>query len=92
MRPYLQSRFKIDLDEFQQSSPTLSDLDDAITCKLWGYNDKSEYYDKTSCIHRLNDVKIPLLFFRACDDPVVDQHDDPGQFFKDNKNVLLATT
>ena len=70
----------------------MTDLDNAITCKLHGYANNAEYYDKTSCLHRLNEVKVPLLFFRACDDPVMDQHEDPGQFFKGNKNILLATT
>lgn len=94
MAPYLKSNFNIDLKKYWEENPKplIHDFDELITTKLWGYKNRADMYDLSSCYLRIPNVKKPLFFFRSCDDPVVDQHEDPGVWFKDNKNILLGTT
>lgn len=44
-------------------------FDDAITAPLNGFKDASELYEKTSCIHFLKNINIPVLAIHALDDP-----------------------
>lgn len=43
--------------------------DDAITAPLNGFRDVAHYYDDSSCIHYLKDIRTDTLVIHALDDP-----------------------
>lgn len=94
MAPYLKASFNIDITKFWEDNPKMiiHEFDEKISTKLWGYDNLADLYDSSSCYRRIPNVEKPLFFFRSCDDPVMDQYEDPGIWFKDNHNILLGTT
>lgn len=83
----------VDLSEYlANSTPSVIDFDNAIVVKIEGYKNHREYYADVSCYRRLNDMKIPTFFFRARDEPVVDNHRDMDTFFTSNPNIFLGCT
>lgn len=50
---------------------TLQELDDVYTRKLAGFESVSEFYRHMSSYHHLPNVKLPMVFINALDDPIV---------------------
>lgn len=48
---------------------TLWDFDDAVTAPINGFQNASDYYDKSSSIHWLARIRVPTLLLNAADDP-----------------------
>ena len=48
---------------------TFAELDDAVTAPLHGFKGKTDYYDRCSSVHYLNDIARPTLIVNAMDDP-----------------------
>nr|XP_023024019.1 abhydrolase domain-containing protein 2 [Leptinotarsa decemlineata] len=53
------------------SAATLPELDEAYGRKLSEFNTISEYYKWSSSRFYLNDIKVPMIFINALDDPIV---------------------
>ncbi|XP_076438565.1 monoacylglycerol lipase ABHD2-like [Babylonia areolata] len=59
------------------SATTLEDLDKHFSCKLQGYTDVVEYYERHSCSNYIANIDIPLVLLNSEDDPIV-----PTQLFR----------
>lgn len=44
------------------------DLDEALTCRIYGFNSADEFYHKASCHSKLHKLKVPSIFFNSRDD------------------------
>jgi len=53
------------------NAATLNELDDLYTRRLAGFNNLSEFYKAMSCSNHLKNIKVPMVFINARDDPVV---------------------
>merc|ERR1711976_576371 len=53
------------------NAATLNELDDLYTRRLAGFANLSEFYKAMSCSNHLNNIKVPMVFINARDDPVV---------------------
>ena len=53
------------------SAGTLVELDEAYTRRIGGYSNLDEFYRKSSCTSVWNNIKIPMVFVNAVDDPIV---------------------
>ena len=68
------------------------EFDDKIVSRLFGYSGMDEYYDKSSCIHVVHQIKVPTLFLNALDDPIIRGCYLDINKFKSNPNLILGTT
>ena len=50
---------------------TLSSFIERVVVKIEGMKNVDYYNHEASCTHRLHDVKIPLFFLNANDDPIM---------------------
>jgi len=53
------------------SAATLCEVDDIYTRKLAGYSSLDEFYKKSSCVTYWHNIKVPMVFVNALDDPIV---------------------
>jgi len=53
------------------SAATLCELDDAYTRRISGYSSLDEMYKKSSCVTYWHNIKVPMVFVNALDDPIV---------------------
>lgn len=92
----LQSAHLFDIDELLSDDnihvDTLHKYDLEITCKLWGFKDCNEYYEFSSCKHKLEHINIPFLNIQAEDDPILSASAIPYADFMINPNIALVST
>jgi len=50
---------------------TLQELDDVYSRKLQGVSTVQEFYRRSSCSNHLKNIKIPMVFINALDDPII---------------------
>jgi predicted alpha/beta-fold hydrolase len=50
---------------------SLSQYIERVIVKMEGMKSVAQYHHDSSCTHRLHDIKIPLFFLSALDDPVL---------------------
>ena len=50
----------------------LTEIDEKITSKIYGYLDMYDYHYKAACCWAIPNIKIPTLFMNALDDPLID--------------------
>jgi len=53
------------------SAATLCEVDDIYTRRIAGYSSLDEFYKKSSCITYWDNIKVPMVFVNAVDDPIV---------------------
>merc|ERR1711936_750319 len=53
------------------NAATLQGIDDAYTRRLAGFSNVTEFYTAMSCSHHLKNIKVPMVFINARDDPLV---------------------
>ncbi|CCD24230.1 medium-chain fatty acid ethyl ester synthase/esterase NDAI_0C05710 [Naumovozyma dairenensis CBS 421] len=70
----------------------ISDFDDIFTAPALGFKSALEYYAAAGSIHRLPDIKVPLLVMNSTDDPVVGSDPIPDHVIDSNKHLLLCET
>jgi uncharacterized protein len=63
--PDLFDRVKLD------RARTVYDFDDAVTGPVHGFADAHDYYEKSSSLRFLADVRVPTLLLSAADDPFI---------------------
>ncbi|MHB8754594.1 MAG: YheT family hydrolase [Candidatus Acidiferrales bacterium] len=50
---------------------TVRQFDDAITAKFCGFRDANDYYEKSSSLHLLGEIRVPTLLLTSQDDPMI---------------------
>ena len=75
----------------RERAATVSSVDDLVIAPCFGYRDRFHYYETIGPVDRLYQVKIPLLWLMAEDDPF-NGTDFGRDVFKQNPNIALATT
>lgn len=63
---------------------TLMQFDDLYTAPLHGFLSATDYYNKCSSLHFLNEVKIPTLIVNAQNDPFLSDECYPVSLLKDH--------
>lgn len=56
---------------------TLTDFDNMITSKLYGFKDANDYYTRISSVKVLDNLRIPLLGINSKDDPILGKDNLP---------------
>lgn len=70
---------------------SLRQLDDIISREVHGYTTLEEYYRDQSCIHRIDQVRAPVVFLNAMNDPIASSV-VPIVAVANNPSALLVTT
>ncbi|ULC58508.1 alpha/beta fold hydrolase [Flaviramulus sp. BrNp1-15] len=71
------------------SIKTLLDFDNVYTSKAHGFKDALEYYEKSSCLQFLPNIKIPSLIINALNDSFLSAECYPVKEAKTNHNLFL---
>jgi len=50
---------------------TVREFDDAITAKFCGFRDANDYYERSSALGRLSEIRVPALLLTSQDDPMI---------------------
>lgn len=53
------------------SCKSLFTFDELYTKRIFGFPSVSEYYTKSSAVHYLQNIKVPIIFINARDDPIL---------------------
>ncbi len=59
---------------------TWREYDDAVTAPLHGFRDAEDYWQRSSSLHYLKDIRRPTLLISARDDPFVPESSLPEEF------------
>jgi len=68
---------------------TLKDFDDVYTSKAHGFKDALDYYEKSSSLQFLKNIKIPTLIINALNDSFLSSDCYPVKDAKNNANIFL---
>ncbi|MDB4293649.1 alpha/beta hydrolase, partial [Maribacter sp.] len=68
---------------------TLKDFDDIYTSRAHGFKDALDYYEKSSCLQFLPNIKIPTLILNAKNDSFLGAECYPYKEAKENSNLYL---
>ena len=68
---------------------TLKDFDDVYTSKAHGFKDALDYYEKSSSLQFLHNIKIPTLIINALNDSFLSPECYPVKDAKNNPNLYL---
>jgi predicted alpha/beta-fold hydrolase len=71
---------------------SLMDISEKAMCPLFGYASVPQYYAETRPIGKLNQIRIPTMFFSAIDDPTINQEFNPYKEFESNENIIGCFT
>ena len=75
-------------EEFN-SIKTLNDFDNIYTSKAHGFTDADDYYEKSSSLQFLQNIKIPTLIINALNDSFLSAECYPVKDAKNNPNLYL---
>ena len=81
----------VDIDSAMRSS-TIQQFEESLYCKLYGYKDMTQYWEKNNPMRDIDDVSTPVLCINSIDDPVCVKQNVPMELFKLYPNFMLATT
>ncbi|MGO9372882.1 MAG: YheT family hydrolase [Syntrophobacteraceae bacterium] len=70
---------------------SLIDFDSAYTAPAHGFKDAYDYYDKSSCLPYLENIKIPSLLLNALDDPLLSRSCFPFSRAESAPQLYLET-
>tara|TARA_R110002049_G_C9178388_1_gene563388 strand:+ start:18803 stop:19759 length:957 start_codon:yes stop_codon:yes gene_type:complete len=85
-----QERFQDVLSEEELNSiKILADFDNVYTSKVHGFKDAQDYYEKSSCLQFLPNIKIPSLIINALNDSFLSPECYPVKEAKNNPNLFL---
>jgi len=94
-REVLEQHSGINIDKLMKAT-TAREIDEygtlPIVGPIYGYETVEEYRYKSSSIHTLSSVKVPLLCLNAEDDPLCPRECIPANHELKNEHVILATT
>ncbi|KAI8318905.1 AB-hydrolase YheT [Martensiomyces pterosporus] len=83
------SEIDYDLDKIMKVK-RMSELDNLVTAKTYGFQDCWAYYDAASSTHYVDNIATPYLAINSLDDPVTPPEGIPVDKFKTNPNISLA--
>jgi predicted alpha/beta-fold hydrolase len=69
---------------------TLNQYIDYIILRTENFRNLQHYYHEASCTHRLQDIKVPVFFLSANDDPIMGKEVIPIE--KCHENILIGVT
>jgi predicted alpha/beta-fold hydrolase len=72
-----------------KSIKTLSDFDEVYTAKAHGFKDASDYYEQSSSLQFLHNIKTPTLILNALNDSFLSPECYPIKEAKNNPNLYL---
>lgn len=85
-----QSKFPEQLSEAEVNSiNTLTDFDEVYTSKAHGFKDALDYYEQSSCLQYLPNIKVPSLIINALNDSFLTPECFPVKIAKNNPNLYL---
>lgn len=67
------------------------DLDDAVTAPINGFKNAREYWDKSSSLHFINDIKVKTLIINAKNDPFLKGRCFPYELLRNHSLVDFET-
>lgn len=79
---------QIDIDGLDQIK-TFFDYDDKYIAKIHGYKGALDYWEKCSCINKLENIKIPSLIVNAKDDSILGEECYPFDIARAHDLVFL---
>ncbi|GAA4811516.1 YheT family hydrolase [Litoribaculum gwangyangense] len=79
---------KLTLEEVN-SIKTLLDFDNVYTSRAHGFKDALDYYEKSSCLQYLPNIKTPSLIINALNDSFLSSECYPVKEAKNNSNIYL---
>ena len=71
---------------------TLGQFEERVYCKLYGYRNMTQYWEKNEPMRDIDDVAIPVLCITSLYDPVCIKDKIPLDAFKVYPNFMLITT
>lgn len=72
-----------------KSIKTLKDFDDVYTAKAHGFKDALDYYEQSSCLQFLPQIKTPTLIINALNDSFLSPECYPIKEAKQSSNIFL---
>jgi uncharacterized protein len=66
-------------------------FDEYITAPLHGFAGAEDYYEKSSSIHFVSNIKIPTMVINALNDPFLGKKSFPFDLFENLENVYFET-
>lgn len=85
-----QSQFPSEISEDDINSiKTLNDFDEVYTSKAHGFKNALDYYEKSSCLQFLPNIKVPSLIINALNDSFLTPECFPVKIAKNNPNLYL---
>ncbi len=82
---------RIDAERVRRAK-TLTEFDDAVTARLWGFASAEAYYRACSSAPLLWRVRRPTLLVSSADDPIVPRQAFPHRELERNPHLLAALT
>eukprot|EP00088_Acartia_fossae_P046042 TRINITY_DN4965_c1_g1_i13.p1 TRINITY_DN4965_c1_g1~~TRINITY_DN4965_c1_g1_i13.p1 ORF type:complete len:526 (-),score=152.58 TRINITY_DN4965_c1_g1_i13:280-1857(-) len=72
------------------NSGTLQELDDVYTKRMLGFKSVQEFYRSMSSCHHMKNIRVPMVFLNALDDPIVPPPllEIPRDVALNNENVI----
>jgi uncharacterized protein len=69
---------------------TVREFDDAITAKYCGFRDAADYYERSSALRAVNEIRVPALIVTAQDDPFVPFATFSDPALTDNSQICVV--
>jgi abhydrolase domain-containing protein 2 len=72
------------------NSGTLKELDDVYMKRMLGFNTTQEFYSSMSSCHHMKNIRVPMVFLNALDDPIVPPEllEIPRDVALNNENII----
>lgn len=71
---------------------TVRAFDEALTARLHGFRDAWDYYESSSCVGYLDDVRVPTLVLHSLDDPFLPTDAVPVEALRNNPCLIEGIT
>lgn len=81
----------VDVDQAMRTS-TIAAFEESLYCKLYGYKDMNQYWEKNNPMRDIDDVSTPVLCINSLDDPVCTKNNIPKELFELYPHFMLVTT
>ena len=79
------------LPDFEANPPrSVRDYDNRLIAPFMGFDGAEAYYHGVSCLHRLEEVSVPLMAVHSCDDPWIPAEDYSRAPWPKNTVALLT--
>lgn len=70
----------------------MEDLDKHFTLPIFGYENYETYLKEASSKRLMYNVKVPMFYLNAEDDPLIGTNSYPYLEIQNNENLMLGTT